>query len=50
MGMLNNNCFYYVEAVGADDLRPVKLVRSGVAILLAAYDGKTRLIDNRVFE
>jgi pantoate--beta-alanine ligase len=38
----------YVEAVGADDLRPVKSVRSGVAVLLAAYDGKTRLIDNRL--
>ena len=38
----------YVEAVGASDLRPVKTVRPGVAILLAAYDGKTRLIDNRM--
>lgn len=39
----------YVEAVGADDLRPVKSIRHGVAVLLAVYDGKTRLIDNRVF-
>ena len=30
----------YDEAVGADDLRPVKSVRSGVAVLLAVYDGK----------
>lgn len=39
----------YVEAVGAEDLRPVKTIRAGVAVLLAVYDGKTRLIDNRVF-
>ena len=39
----------YVEAVGADDLRPMKSIRSGVVVLLAVYDGKTRLIDNRVF-
>ena len=39
----------YVEAVGAEDLRPVKAIRAGVAVLLAVYDGKTRLIDNRVF-
>ena len=39
----------YVEAVGVDDLRSVKSIRSGVAVLLAVYDGNTRLIDNRVF-
>ena len=38
----------YVEAAGVGDLRPVKSIRSGVVILLAVYDGKTRLIDNRV--
>ena len=37
----------YVEAVDADTLVPVKAVRKGVAVLLAAYAGKTRLIDNR---
>ena len=40
----------YVEAVDSSDLRPVKTVRPGVAILLAAFDGKTRLIDNRVMQ
>lgn len=39
----------YVEAVDSDTLRPVKTVRSGVTVLIAVYDGKTRLIDNRVF-
>ena len=39
----------YVEAVDADTLKPVKAIRKGVAVLLAAYAGKTRLIDNRVF-
>ena len=38
----------YVEAVDSGDLRPVKMIREGVAVLIAAYDGKTRLIDNRV--
>jgi pantoate--beta-alanine ligase len=38
----------YVEAVDSENLRPVKSVRSGVAVLLAAFDGKTRLIDNRI--
>jgi pantoate--beta-alanine ligase len=40
----------YVEAVDSSNLRQVKAVRSGVAVLLAVYDGKTRLIDNRVIE
>ena len=38
----------YVEAVDSATLRPVKSIRPGVAVLLAVYDGKTRLIDNRV--
>ena len=40
----------YVEAVDSENLTPVKSIASGVAVLLAVYDGKTRLIDNRVFE
>ena len=39
----------YVEAVDSATLRSVKSIRPGVAVLLAVYDGKTRLIDNRVF-
>ena len=39
----------YVEAVDAETLRPVKAIRGGTAVLLAAYAGKTRLIDNRLF-
>ncbi len=38
----------YVEAVDADTLKPVKTLKKGVAILLAVYCGKTRLIDNAV--
>lgn len=38
----------YVEAVDADTLEPVKTLRKGVAVLLAVYCGKTRLIDNAV--
>ncbi len=38
----------YVEAVDADTLKPVKALKKGVAILLAVYCGKTRLIDNAV--
>lgn len=38
----------YVEFVDAETLEPVKTTRKGVCVLLAAYDGKTRLIDNRV--
>ena len=40
----------YVEAVDAAALRPVKTVTKGVAVLLAVYDGKTRLIDNMVLK
>mgnify|MGYP003322973492 CR=1 FL=1 len=38
----------YVEAVDAETLAPVKKVRKGVCVLVAAYCGKTRLIDNVV--
>ena len=38
----------YVEFADAETLDPVKKVRKGVVILLAAYCGRTRLIDNRV--
>ena len=36
----------YVEAVSAEDLSPSKVVDKGIAVLLAAFAGKTRLIDN----
>jgi len=39
----------YVEAVYADTLKPASAIKKGVAVLLAVYDGRTRLIDNRVF-
>ena len=38
----------YVEAVDAATLAPVKTLAKGTAVLLAAYAGKTRLIDNAV--
>ena len=38
----------YVEAVNADTLAPVRKLENGVVVLLAAYAGKTRLIDNAV--
>ena len=38
----------YVEAVNADTLAPVRKLDKGVVVLLAAYAGKTRLIDNAV--
>lgn len=38
----------YVEAVDAETLEPVETLKKGVAVLLAVYDGKTRLIDNAV--
>ena len=40
----------YVEAVDSCNLRPVKAIKSGTAVLLAVYDGKTRLIDNSVID
>jgi len=38
----------YVEAVDAETLVPVKTLAKGTAVLLAAFAGKTRLIDNAV--
>jgi pantoate--beta-alanine ligase len=38
----------YVEAVDAVTLAPVKTLAKGTAVLLAAFAGKTRLIDNAV--
>ncbi len=38
----------YVEFVDAKTLEPVKKVTRGVTVLIAAFSGKTRLIDNRV--
>ena len=38
----------YVEFVDAETLSPVAEVRRGTALLIAAFCGKTRLIDNRV--
>ena len=40
----------YVEAVDSSNLRPAKAIKSGTAVLLAVYDGKTRLIDNRAID
>lgn len=38
----------YVEIDSAETLRPVARVAAGDVALLAVYDGKTRLIDNRI--
>ena len=38
----------YVEAVDPDTLQPVDTIKPGVAVLVAAYCGKTRLIDNTI--
>jgi len=38
----------YVEFVDGETLKPVKQTAKGVCVLLAAYAGRTRLIDNRV--
>lgn len=38
----------YVEFVDAETLKPVKRVEKGVCVLVAAFAGKTRLIDNAV--
>ena len=38
----------YVEAVDAETLVPVKALAKGVAVLLAVWCGKTRLIDNAI--
>ena len=39
----------YVECVDAETLEPRKRIEKGVCVLVAAFCGKTRLIDNRVF-
>ncbi len=39
----------YVECVDAQTLEPRTEIAPGVCVLVAAYCGKTRLIDNRVF-
>ena len=39
----------YVECVDAETLEPRRKVEKGTCVLVAAYCGKTRLIDNRVF-
>jgi len=38
----------YVECVDAETLEPRKKVEKGCCVLVAAYAGKTRLIDNVV--
>jgi pantoate--beta-alanine ligase len=38
----------YVECVDSETLKPVRGVRKGTAVLVAAFCGKTRLIDNIV--
>ena len=38
----------YVEFVDGETLESVKKTAKGVCVLLAVFDGKTRLIDNRV--
>lgn len=40
----------YVECVDAQNLRPVKKAAKGCCVLVAAYCGKTRLIDNVVLK
>lgn len=39
----------YVECVDAKTLKPRKKIEPGVCVLVAAYCGKTRLIDNKLF-
>lgn len=38
----------YIEAVDSETLEPSSTLKPGVAILMAVYDGATRLIDNAV--
>jgi pantoate--beta-alanine ligase len=40
----------YAEAVAIPDLRPVETVEGPVLLALAAYLGRTRLIDNLIFD
>jgi pantoate--beta-alanine ligase len=39
----------YVELVDADTLKPVERIDGPACLLVAAYVGRTRLIDNRIF-
>ena len=39
----------YVECVDAVTLAPRRRIEAGTCVLVAAYAGRTRLIDNRVF-
>ena len=38
----------YIAAVNKNTLEPVKRLKKGTLIALAAYFGKTRLIDNTI--
>ena len=40
----------YVEMVSWDDIKPVDVADSSVLVAMAVYIGKTRLIDNFIFE
>ena len=40
----------YVEAVDAISIKPVKKMDGAVLVAMAVYIGKTRLIDNFIFE
>lgn len=40
----------YVECVDAETLEPRRKIAKGCCVLVAAYCGKTRLIDNRIME
>jgi hypothetical protein len=39
----------YVECVDAETLSPSRRLGPGAAVLVAAFAGRTRLIDNRIF-
>ena len=40
----------YVEMVSWDGIKPVDVADSSVLVAMAVYIGKTRLIDNFIFE
>ena len=40
----------YVEVVDADSIEPVKELKGNILVAIAVYIGKTRLIDNIIFE
>ena len=40
----------YVEMVSWDGIKPVNVADSSVLVAMAVYIGKTRLIDNFIFE